>query len=404
MTTSANPLPARKVERLLVIDDDDAVCDFVSRVARDRGFETATANDHKEFKRLCDDFDPMIVVMDLAMPDIDGIELLRFLSEEGSKTEIILMSGFDKKVLSSAKRLGQEHGLTMRGILEKPISIEALEGLLTLPCQANASVTEQDLIAAIDNSELTTFYQPKVALSATSEPFATEVEALVRWQHPVDGILTPDKFLDAIVEYELLLPMTHAVVGNVCRQMKKWDQLDMPVSVAVNVAPQLLTNLSLPDEIATLAAQHGIDTRRIIVEITETGVMEDTARATDILTRFRLKGFRLSLDDFGTGFSSLIQLYRMPFVELKIDQSFVRDLAANEEACVIVRAMTDMAHRLGLTVCAEGVENGNDLQFLSLAGCDKAQGYFISRPFSGDKITDFILGERTRREFLQERA
>ena len=128
------------------------------------------------------------------------------------------------------------------------------------------------------------------------------------------------------------------------------------------------------------------------------------ARAMDILTRFRLKGFRLSLDDFGTGFSSLIHLYRLPFVELKIDQSFVRDVGASEEARVIVRATTEMAHRLNLSVCAEGVESEGDLNFLLLAGCDKAQGYFISRPIAGEKIVNFEFAGMPDPEPLRDRA
>lgn len=404
MKTSEGSNSAQMVKRLLVIDDEPAICDFVLQVARGQGFDVATASHHGEFKRLCGDFKPMVVVMDLAMPDIDGVELLRFLAKENSTAEVILMSGFDKKVLNSAKRMGHEHGLKMKGVLEKPIAIEKLEALLAMQSEFSESVTEQELVAAIDNGELVAHYQPKAALPVTSRSTSTEVEALVRWQNPVNGLLTPNKFLGAVEKFDLFLPMTHAVVAGVCRQMREWDRLNIPVSVAVNVAPQLLTNLSLPDEIAALAEQHGIDTMRLIIEITETGVMEDTARAADILTRFRIKGFRLSLDDFGTGFSSLIQLYRMPFMELKIDQSFVRDVGANEEARVIVYAMTEMAHRLGLTVCAEGVETIGDLRFLSTAGCDKAQGYFISPPVPGEKITDFVLGGTNGRELRRERA
>jgi len=390
--------------RLLVIDDDADVCKIVSRTARDANFEVASTTHFSEFKNLYQKFNPTIVIMDLAMPDTDGVELLRFLRAERSKTEVILISGMDRKVLNSARQVGQEHGLNMKGVLQKPIMIEELETLLAVPSYFAGSVTVHELDSAISQGELVVHYQPKVSLQSAANGSLKEVEALVRWQHPVHGLLGPDKFLFAIQETGLLLPLTRAVVAGACKQIRTWKDFGITMCVAVNIAPQLLTDLSLPDEIAKLAEQHDITTSQIIIEITESGVMEDTAQAMDILTRFRLKGFRLSLDDFGTGFSSLIQLYRMPFVELKIDQSFVRDVGASEEARVIVRATTEMAHRLNLTVCAEGVESEDDLNFLLLAGCDKAQGYFISRPIAGEKITSFAFPATCPPEPLWERA
>lgn len=390
--------------RLLVIDDDLDVREFVTRVARDANYEVASTAHFGEFKQLYRKFNPTIVIMDLAMPDTDGVKLLRFLHAKKSKTEVILISGMDKKVLNSAKQVGQEHGLNMKGVLQKPIMIEELESLLAVPSYFAGSVTVHELDAAISNGQLVVHYQPKISLRSAANGSLREVEALVRWQHPVHGMLSPDRFLFAIQETGLLLSLTRVVVTSACRQIRKWSEFGKTMCVAVNIAPQLLTNLSLPDEIASLAEQNDVETSQLIIEITESGVMEDTARAMDILTRFRLKGFRLSLDDFGTGFSSLIHLYRMPFVELKIDQSFVRDVGANEEARVIVRATTEMAHQLNLSVCAEGVESEDDLNFLLLAGCDKAQGYFISRPIAGEQVANFAFPGARLREPVRERA
>jgi len=390
--------------RLLIIDDDLEVCEFVARVARDANYEVASTTHFNEFKRLYGDFHPTIVIMDLAMPDVDGVELLRFLQVERSKTEVILISGMDRKVLNSAKQVGKEHGLNMKGVLQKPIMIEELDSLLAAPSHFAGSITMHELDRAIATGELVPHYQPKINLRSATNGSLREVEALVRWQHPLYGLLGPDKFLHAIQDSRLLLPLTRAVVISACRQIREWSNHGREMCVAVNIAPQLLTELSLPDEIASLAEQHAVDTSQFIVEITESGVMENTARAMDILTRFRLKGFRLSLDDFGTGFSSLTQLYRMPFVEIKIDQSFVRDVGTNEEARVIVRATTEMAHRLNLSVCAEGVESEDDLNFLILAGCDKAQGYFISRPIAGEHVANFAFAGISRPEPVQERA
>jgi EAL domain-containing protein (putative c-di-GMP-specific phosphodiesterase class I) len=392
------------VNRLLVIDDDPDICGIISRVARGMDYAVKSTTHFNDFKRLYRKFNPTIVVTDLAMPGIDGIELLRFLRSQKSKAELILISGMDGKVLKSAKRVGEEHGLNMKGVLQKPIMIEELESLLAAPIRFPGSITTHELDEAISNGQLLTVYQPKVTLQSTDNGTVREVEGLVRWQHPVYGLLTPDKFLSTIEETGLLLPLTMAVVTEVCRQIRRWRELGQSVCVAVNLGPQLLTDLSLPDEIAALVKRNGVETTQIIIEITESGVMEDPVRAMDILTRFRLKGFRLSLDDFGTGFSSLVHLFRMPFVELKIDQSFIREVGTSEEARVIVRATTEMAHRLNLTVCAEGVESEDDLNFLTLTGCDKAQGYYISRPLDGTNLTDFMSARNRRPESIREQA
>ena len=391
-------------KRLAVIDDDPGVCKFVSRIARDLGFEVATATQSEKFRRLCREFKPAVVVMDLGMPGVDGVEQLRFLVAELNGAEVILMSGFDKKVLNSARQVGEELGLSMKGVLPKPISVDELEKMLTTASHFEGSISARELASAIENGEIRPHFQPKALLQPAYSRQVNEVEALVRWHHPVHGLLTPDKFLPLAEETDLLLPMTHAVAIAACRQILNWDAAGMSMAVAINIAPQLLVNLSLPDEITALAADHGVDCSRLILEITESGVMTDVARAMDILTRFRIKGFLLSLDDFGTGFSSLIQLYRMPFGEIKIDRSFVKDISVNEEARVIVQATIELAHRLDLTACAEGVESLEDLRFLSRIGCDKAQGYFISKPIPGEEMRDFVRARNDDHETLLKKA
>ncbi|OHC78462.1 MAG: hypothetical protein A3B62_05185 [Rhodospirillales bacterium RIFCSPLOWO2_01_FULL_65_14] len=391
-------------KRLAVIDDDPGVCKFVSRIARDLGFEVATATQSEKFRRLCREFKPAVVVMDLGMPGVDGVEQLRFLVAELNGAEVILMSGFDKKVLNSARQVGEELGLSMKGVLPKPISVDELEKMLTTASHFEGSISARELASAIENGEIRPHFQPKALLQPAYSRQVNEVEALVRWHHPVHGLLTPDKFLPLAEETDLLLPMTHAVAIAACRQILNWDAAGMSMAVAINIAPQLLVNLSLPDEITALAADHGVECSRLIIEITEAGVMADVARAMDILTRFRIKGFLLSLDDFGTGFSSLIQLYRMPFGEIKIDRSFVKDISVNEEARVIVQATIELAHRLDLTACAEGVESLEDLRFLSRIGCDKAQGYFISKPIPGEEMRDFVRARNDDHETLLKKA
>ena len=392
----------KSYKRLLVIDDEKGMCDFIAQAAEDRGFETASATTHKDFKRLCHEFRPTFIVMDLAMPDGDGVELLRFLSAENNKATIVLISGFDKKVLNTARQLGEEQGLDIAGALQKPIAIEDLEALISVTLDLREEALIGELADALENDQLTVFYQPKVSLTVAPDHPIEDVEALVRWQHPERGLLTPDAFLGIAERANLLLPLTRAVAKQAFRQVAAWEAKGLKMSVAVNIAPQLLTNLDLPDEITELARENGVSTERVMLEITEVGVMEDPHLAMDILTRFRLKGFHLSLDDFGTGSSSLTQLYRMPFSELKIDQSFVRDVSENDAARIIVRTMVQMAHNLNLSVCAEGVEDRETLEFRMTCGCDKAQGYLISKPVPGDAVIE--MGSTWNSETIREKT
>jgi EAL domain-containing protein (putative c-di-GMP-specific phosphodiesterase class I) len=376
----------RPDKRLLVIDDEHQICELVTDVAQEIGFQIAQATTHAEFDRLFREFKPNFIVMDLAMPDGDGIELLRFLSIEQCKAGIILMSGLDQKLLNTARQLGENKGLNVIGTLQKPIQIDDLEALLCVPAKGKRDLQANELVQALEEDQFEILYQPKIIVGDGVDHAIEDVEALVRWQHPDRGLMSPDSFLGLTEQANLMLPLTCMIARKVFQQARAWREQGLIMSVAINVSPDLLNNLKLPDEIADLAQEYSIPTNQVMVEITESGVMEDPMLALDILTRFRIKGFRLSIDDFGTGFSSLAQLYKMPFSELKIDQSFVRDVTTSEEARLIVTTTTNMAHGLGLTVCAEGVEDGSTYQFLKTCGCEKLQGYLISRPVPGDEI------------------
>ena len=187
------------------------MCDFVAQVAEDRGFETASATTHREFKELCHEFRPTFIVMDLAMPDGDGVELLRFLSAEHNKATIVLISGFDKKVLNTARQLGEEQGLDIAGALQKPIAIEDLEEMISGTPDLREEALIGEFADALTADQLTVFYQPKVSLTIGPEHPIEDVEALVRWQHPERGLLTPDAFLGIAERANLLLPLTRAV-------------------------------------------------------------------------------------------------------------------------------------------------------------------------------------------------
>lgn len=251
---------------------------------------------------------------------------------------------------------------------------------------ADTSVTEQDLREAIEGDQLVVYYQPKIKLSTGGDRDVAACEALVRWEHPRRGMIYPDAFIPLAEESGLISTLTEFVVGAVVRQIRRWQDDGLSLSVAVNIAPQLLDDPKLPDRYHDLVKKYDLQASQLILEITESGAMADAAHTMEILTRCRLKGFGLSLDDFGTGYSSLVQLHRMPFSEMKIDRSFVMEMDRDEEAKIIVRSIANLGHNIGLSICAEGVETQEALNYLGSLNCETAQGYHMSRPLPAEEI------------------
>ncbi len=224
----------------------------------------------------------------------------------------------------------------------------------------------------------------------------------MRWDRPNQGLLPPDEFIPLAERTSLIDSLTDYVLHAALEQITQWRTNGRPVAVAVNLAPQLLSDLNLPDRLSDLLKRYGVDGSEVILEITESAAMTDVARTMDILTRLRLKGIELSMDDFGTGYSTLVELYRMPFSEMKIDKSFVIDVNRNKEAEVIVRSIVDLGHNLELKVCAEGVETEEAMDFLRAIKCDLAQGYFLSKPLPPSDAMALI--ETWAREADQDEA
>jgi EAL domain-containing protein (putative c-di-GMP-specific phosphodiesterase class I) len=373
--------------KLLVIDDQPDLCDFISEAARGMGFESVGVTEPDAFRRAVQEFQPTVVVLDLQMPGADGIELLRYLGERGSKAQVLVASGMDHRVLATAQQLGKSQGLNMLGALQKPILLADLEATLRQCLRSDAPLlTCEALTAALDKREIQVYYQPKATRIAPGRWIVEGVEALARWKHPALGFVSPLRFIALAEKNQLIRRLTEQVIETALSQCRVWDSAGLQLSVAINLSPQLLNDLAFPDQVARMAAQVGAEARRIIFEVTESAAMFDPGTTMDVLTRMRVKNFGLSIDDFGTGYSSLKQLYLMPFSELKIDTSFVRDIFAHEDARTMVETMVLLAHKLRLTACAEGVETQEILDFLDAVGCDRAQGYFIGRPMPGDNL------------------
>jgi EAL domain-containing protein (putative c-di-GMP-specific phosphodiesterase class I)/CheY-like chemotaxis protein len=378
------------VNRLLIVEDESEVVDFIAAVARKLGFAIASTGDGSDFSRLVDTFRPTLIVMDLQLPDTDGVELLRLLVARDCKAHVLLLSGVDERVLTTAYEVGASRGLSMCGMLSKPVLPSDLQMKLASVLKQDRAIDAADLSRGIASGELVPYYQPKASLKQQRGWVIDGVEALVRWQHPRLGLVMPDEFIPLAERTGVISDLTGAVLAEALRQVRSWNDQGLRLKCAVNLAPSLVTDLSFPDRVGALLAELRIDGTQLALEITETATMQDPTKAMDILTRLRVKRVGLSLDDFGTGFSSLTRLYQMPFDEMKIDKSLVTNVPHSREANTMVGSLVELGHNLGLTICAEGVENRAALDLLAIMGCDSVQGFFISRAIPASDIPSFI--------------
>jgi len=234
-----------------------------------------------------------------------------------------------------------------------------------------------DLRRALDRGELVLHYQPKVRISTGA---VVGAEALVRWQHPARGLIFPDEFIPLAEETPLIGPLTLTVLDLALTQARTWSDTGRPLPVSVNLSARNLLDDSLPERIDTILAAHGVPPELLELEVTESAIMTEPVRATELLEQLADRGIRISIDDFGVGYTSLGQLKSLPVSELKIDRSFVMTMTEDRSNALIVRSVVDLGHALDLTLVAEGVENEQILATLGSLGCDVAQGYHLSRP------------------------
>ncbi|MDO8605837.1 MAG: EAL domain-containing response regulator [Phaeospirillum sp.] len=370
--------------RLLIVDDEKEFGAFVAKVALSAGFKVKLTSRPQEFEAVAAEWNPTLVALDLQMPEMDGIELLRHLAANHSSARILIMSGVDGRVLDAAKRVGVERGLDIAGTITKPVRAKDLKAMLDgLKIQAPDRLDENALAQAIANGDLFLQYQPKVSLRDGALHGA---EALVRWRHAAQGLVPPDQFIPLAEASGLIDDLSRTVFTQAIIQQRKWAEQGIDLQVAINLSPLNLHRESLADDIADLCHEHTVPTERTTIEITETAAMDNALQALDTLTRLRLKGFKLSIDDFGTGFSSLTRLQRLPVTEIKVDQSFVRECLVSRDAFAIVKTVIDLARNMGLTSVAEGIETNEHYQVVAELGCDLGQGYGIAKPMMADSL------------------
>jgi diguanylate cyclase (GGDEF)-like protein len=244
-----------------------------------------------------------------------------------------------------------------------------------------------ELQHAVENEELRLYYQPKVD---TESGRLVGMEALVRWVHPARGMISPMEFIPVAEDTGMIVAIGRWVLREACRQNAEWQQAGLrPIRVAVNLSARQFRSDNLPDEVNAALAEAGLPASSLELEITESMVMEDPERVIDLLDKIRTQGIHLSLDDFGTGHSSLAYLKRFPIDCVKIDRAFIKDMPGNTDDVAIAKTIVAMAKALDLTTVAEGVETAEQLEILKTMGCDQIQGYFFSRPLPAEEFLTF---------------
>ena len=244
---------------------------------------------------------------------------------------------------------------------------------------------------ALEEQRLRMAYQPKISLRDGS---LSQVEALVRWDDPELGPMKPSHFVPLAEEHGLIHELTQWGLRTILRQWLDWCDEGLDTSIAFTISALSLQHLDVPDLVERRCRALGVPSDRLVLELTE-GATQPLVRLMDALTRFRIKGIGLAIDDFGTGYSSLMQLRQLPFTEVKIDQAFVADVPHSRDSRLIIQAVTDLAHGLGLTATAEGVETIDQLRIIRELGCDHVQGYLISAPLEASVLRPWV--QRFRR-------
>lgn len=244
-----------------------------------------------------------------------------------------------------------------------------------------------ELRTGIGNGELVLHYQPKIDITTER---VSGMEALVRWSHPKRGMLAPDDFIPLAEKSGLIRPLTTWVLKEAMRQCKEWELRGLDIAVSVNISISNLQDPTFPQTVINVVNESGVDPMKLELEISENGIMVEPPRAIEAILRLSEIGVQIIIDNFGTGYSSMAYLSKLPIARIKVDKSFVKDMVDNNKDAVIVRSIISLGHNLGLNVVAEGVENNETWNKLKLLGCDSAQGYCMSRPIPADQVQEWV--------------
>jgi EAL domain-containing protein (putative c-di-GMP-specific phosphodiesterase class I) len=392
--------------RVLVVDDDHDQRYLIGRtlagMGRARVVEAASGHEALAvLDRAGQAVD--IVVTDLQMPRMDGMELIRRIGERKLPVSVVLVSGLDGVLLASAAAMAQAYGVRVIGTIEKPVTRAKLHlvlGHFRVPAAEvepgpDAGVafapTAPNVLGGIAAGQIEPFFQAVVELGSGN---LVGAEALARWRHPSRGILGPEVFLPPLARAGYLDELSWIMLSMSAMEAGRWRRNEPRLTVSVNVSATSLADPGYADAVTQIVTGHGLEPSEMVLELTETEAILNIAAALENLTRLRIKGFGLAIDDYGVGYSSMQALSRMPFTEIKVDRSFVAAAASHPKYRLMIEHTIAVARQLGLKTVAEGVETRAEYELLAGLGCDRVQGYFISRPVEGSEFLRWMLRRR----------
>ncbi len=371
-----------------LISEDDYICQqLLIEMLKDSNVtdvHVASTGD-AVLKKIDDDLNPDILFCDLNMPGLDGMDLLQLLGERSFKGDIIVCSGCDKRIIKAACKMAIHNKLNLVGSLGKPIDPNKLHRLVGYCGENKTRLTSSDdikfsyeeLDAAISKSQFIPYFQPKIDITGGE---LVGVESLSRWQHPTRGLLLPGDFLAAINDHGLMDRFNDTMFVTALAGFKVlYCDCAVP-TMSFNLSPESLRSGDLVNRFERYVAGTGLKNSQIIIEAVESKYNEDQDVAIGMLNHFRLKGFGLSIDDYGTGYSSLDRIAQISVSEIKIDRRFVAEAIYDDIAASIVSNTIHLAKELGLKTVAEGLEDMADWELMRDMGCDSIQGFLVARP------------------------
>jgi EAL domain-containing protein (putative c-di-GMP-specific phosphodiesterase class I)/CheY-like chemotaxis protein len=393
---------------LLIVDDSVVQRTHGVALCRDMGvqmiYEAASGTEALALLAMLP-LPPDLMIVDLEMPGMDGIELIEQLAARQLQVALVVNSSRELPLVQAVEAMARNLGLPVLGGLQKPLQADSLRAALEKFGALRAAkgngiasgpppdIDPRLLAQAVRDGQIQVHYQPKVDMLTG---IVRGMEALARWHHPELGAVRPDHFI-AVAEREgLIHDLTLSVMDTALAQAARWNAHGLKLAMAVNLSPRLLESPALAQEIVAVVDRHALAPEQVTLEITESSVVDCMGVALGVLARLRLRGIGLSIDDYGTGFSSMQQLARIPFTELKIDRSFVHEAHLRNNLRVILRSAIEMSRQLGLVTVAEGIETLEDWRLLQDSGCVVGQGYLISRPLPAEEIRPWLKGHQAR--------
>ena len=381
---------------ILIVEDHPFRHLYLQNLFSELGdFDLVCARDGEEALACLKQRDFDLVLTDLLMPGMDGVQFIQGLAAQPSRPALAIMSAASRRMLMGASLVASNLQVKVIGLISKPVNAAALRCLTdqlqalrqVAPAEIQPGIDCQSLMNALVNGDLQAWFQPKKALSNGR---IVAAEALVRWAHPEHGLLLPGVFLPALIACNLEERLLWCVLKQAMAAQATWRQQGYDIPVSINLPTHLLNSHDLPDRIQAFVLEHQGLPARICFELMECSVPDDISNFYAGACRLRIKGFGLSQDDFGKGYSSYMNLVSAPFTELKIDRALVQGCNANEELAQALTSIVSLGRQLGLIVVAEGVETAQELALLRKIDCTQVQGFLISHAVSADQFQQLL--------------